>query len=86
MLGHDGPEWAVTMLRNTHSARARPGLGVSMPVTWEDLPKLKSGAHWTIATAREHLSFATADPWVGYWKMRQSLAGSMKTLDYSSAR
>ena len=26
------------------SARARPGLGVSMPITWDDLAKLKSGA------------------------------------------
>lgn len=78
----------VDYLRNGHgattaaafSARARPGLGVSMPVPWEDLPKLKSGAHWTITTAREHLSFQTDDPWAGYWKKGQSLAGAMKKL------
>ena len=41
----------VDYLRNGHgattaaafSARARPGLGVSMPVSWEQLPALKSG-------------------------------------------
>jgi bifunctional non-homologous end joining protein LigD len=80
----------VDYLRNGHgattasafSARARPGLGVSMPIAWEDLAKLKSGSHWTIVTAREHLSFQTADPWAGYWKKRQSLSGAMKLLGY----
>ncbi|SCK08890.1 bifunctional non-homologous end joining protein LigD [Variovorax sp. HW608] len=64
------------------SARARPGLGVSMPVTWEDLAELKSGAHWTIATAREHLSFQTINPWAAYWKRKQTLSGAMKKLGY----
>jgi len=34
------------------SARARPGMGVSMPLAWEQLMTLKSGAEWTVATAR----------------------------------
>ena len=80
----------VDYLRNGHgattasafSARARPGLGVSMPIAWEELAKLKSGSHWSIATAREHLSFQTVDPWAGYWKKRQSLSGAMKLLGY----
>ena len=80
----------VDYLRNGHgattaaafSARARPGLGVSMPVGWDDLAKLKSGAHWTIATAREHLSFQSADPWLHYWKSRQTLAKAMRSLGF----
>jgi bifunctional non-homologous end joining protein LigD len=84
----------IDYLRNGHgattaaafSARARPGLGVSMPVAWEDLPQLKGGAHWTIATAREHLSFQKEDPWAGYWKKRQTLAAPMKTLGFKSPR
>jgi bifunctional non-homologous end joining protein LigD len=80
----------VDYLRNSHgattvaaySARARPGLGVSMPVPWDMLESLKSGAHWTIATAREHLSFHAADPWAAYWKSRQSLTRAMKLLGY----
>ncbi|MDM0028876.1 DNA ligase D [Variovorax saccharolyticus] len=83
----------VDFLRNGHgattaaafSARARPGLGVSMPVAWDDLSTLQSGAQWTIATAREHLSFQTTDPWSGYWKKRQTLAGAMKVLGYPRA-
>ncbi len=84
----------VDFLRNGHgattaaafSARARLGLGVSMPVSWDDLAKLKSGAQWTIATAREHLSFQTSDPWSGYWAARQPLAAAMKTLGYAPGK
>ncbi len=55
------------------SARARPGLGVSMPVAWEQLAELKSGAQWTVRTAREYLSLQRADPWADYWKARQRI-------------
>jgi len=69
------------------SARSRPGLGVSMPVAWEQLMALKSGAQWTIATAREYLSFEQKDPWADYWTTRQTLGEGMKTLGYKpSAR
>ena len=80
----------VDYLRNGHaattaaafSARARPGLGVSMPVAWEQLSRLKSGAQWTIATAREHLSFEKDDPWADYWNCRQTLTAAMKKLGF----
>lgn len=81
----------VDYLRNGHSAttaaafsaRARPGLGVSVPVSWDELATLKSGAQWTIATAREHLSFQTSDPWEGYWKAKQTLTKPMKVLGFT---
>jgi bifunctional non-homologous end joining protein LigD len=71
----------IDYLRNGHgqttvaafSVRARPGLGVSMPVAWEQLGELKSGAHWTVRTARDHLSFQRADPWADYWTSHQAL-------------
>lgn len=80
----------VDYLRNGHgattaaafSARARPGLGVSMPVPWAMLDRLKGGAHWNIATAREHLSFQTEDPWAHYWTCRQTLTRPMKLLGF----
>jgi bifunctional non-homologous end joining protein LigD len=62
------------------SARARPGMGVSMPVSWEQLSDLKSGAQWTVQTAREYLSFQTRDPWEAYWSARQSLESAIKRL------
>lgn len=80
----------VDYLRNGHgattaaafSARARPGLGVSMPVAWDELPTLRGGNHWTIVTAREHLSFQRVDPWAGYWTKRQTLTSAMKVLGF----
>ena len=82
----------VDYIRNSHgattaaaySARARPGLGVSMPVSWDQLSGLKSGSQWTIANAREHLSFQKSDPWADYWGTRQSLGKAMKRLGYNS--
>nr|WP_256354731.1 DNA ligase D [Variovorax sp. dw_308] len=81
----------VDYLRNGHgattaaafSARARPGLGVSMPVAWDELQKLKSGAHWSIVTAREHLSFQKTDPWADYWKAKQLLTKPMRVLGFT---
>lgn len=80
----------IDYLRNGHgqttatafSARARPGMGVSMPIAWEQLSSLKSGSQWTIATAREYLSFQREDPWEAYWKSRQTLTAAMKVLGY----
>jgi len=82
----------VDYLRNKHgattaaafSARARPGLGVSMPVAWEQLATLKSGAQWTISTAREHLSFQKTAPWAGYWTSGQTLTAAMKILGFKA--
>lgn len=78
----------IDYLRNGHgqttacafSARSRPGLGVSMPVSWEQLSDLKGGAQWTITDAREHLSFQKEDPWRNYWKTRQTLARALQLL------
>ncbi|WP_374672926.1 DNA ligase D [Ideonella sp.] len=62
------------------SARARPGMGVSMPVAWEQLGELRSGAHWTVHTARDHLSFRREDPWQGQAEARQSLTPALRAL------
>lgn len=64
------------------SARARPGLGVSMPVAWDDLATLTSGAHFTIANARDHLSLQTSDPWEAYSLCNQSLANAMASFGF----
>jgi bifunctional non-homologous end joining protein LigD len=68
------------------SARARPGLGVSMPVAWKDLASIKSGAQWTLRNAREHLSQVKRDPWARYWQQSQSLTDAMKILSFKPRR
>ncbi|MEO8924722.1 MAG: hypothetical protein ABI330_18175, partial [Caldimonas sp.] len=60
------------------------GLGVSMPVAWEQLMALKGGAQWSIRTAREYLSFEQADPWSGYGSSKQTLAAAMKKLAFQA--
>jgi bifunctional non-homologous end joining protein LigD len=63
------------------SGRARPGMGVSMPVSWADLPRIGSGAHWHVRNALEHLQGRKRDPWARYWSTRQSLAAAMGAVD-----
>jgi bifunctional non-homologous end joining protein LigD len=78
----------IDYLRNGHgattaaafSARSRPGLGVSMPIAWDDLGALKGSDQWTVRTAREHLSFQRTDPWTGYWVCKQTIAAGVKAL------
>ncbi len=55
-----------------------------MPVAWEQLKELKSGSQWTIATAREYVSFQRDDPWADYWKTKQSVTGAIKALQAAS--
>ncbi len=63
------------------SARARPGLGVSVPVGWEELEGLKSSAQWTVKNIHERLDSANL-PWKDYEKSRQGLAAAMKKLGF----
>ncbi len=66
------------------SARARAGLGVSVPCSWDELASLTGGAHWTIANVPERLE-EHVDPWSGYADARQTLTAAMKTLAFEPA-
>jgi bifunctional non-homologous end joining protein LigD len=63
------------------SARARPGLGISVPVRWDELPGLKSGAHWTVRTVHTRLDEGNA-PWDDYEKSRATLGAAMNKLGF----
>jgi bifunctional non-homologous end joining protein LigD len=63
------------------SARARPGLGISVPVAWEELDKLEGGDHWTVATVHTRLDVGNT-PWDGYAKAAKGLAPAMKMLGF----
>ena len=61
------------------SARARPGMGVSMPCSWKELADLTGGAHWTVSNARTRLDL-DQDPWKDYAKTKQTLSALNKKL------
>ena len=62
------------------SARARPGLGVSVTLKWSELEGLGSASQWNILTVHERLAKLREDPWKDYWTTRQGLAAAMKKL------
>jgi bifunctional non-homologous end joining protein LigD len=61
------------------SARSRPGLGVSVPVTWEELKALSGGAHWNVGNIHTRLDVGN-EAWKEYAATRQGLAKAMKVL------
>jgi bifunctional non-homologous end joining protein LigD len=63
------------------SARSRPGLGISVPVRWEELDGLKGGAHWTVRSVHTRLDERN-EPWAGYESSRTALGAAMKTLGF----
>jgi bifunctional non-homologous end joining protein LigD len=67
------------------SLRARPGMGVSVPVAWDELPSLTSGAHWTAQTLGARLATGNT-PWDAYEASRNSLTSAMKRLGFKPAR
>lgn len=64
------------------SARARAGMGISVPVRWDELASLKSGAHWTVATVHHRLD-AGNEPWADYASQRATLRRAMHTLGFT---
>jgi bifunctional non-homologous end joining protein LigD len=62
------------------SARARPGMGVSMTLAWDELRKVGAGDQWNIVTAVKRLDALRKDPWAGYWECRQSLQSGWDRL------
>jgi bifunctional non-homologous end joining protein LigD len=75
--------WGATTVA-AFSARARAGLPVSMPLTWDELPGLRGNAQWTIANADEHLEASVA-AWAHYARTRQGLSTAMKRLGFKPA-
>ncbi len=61
------------------SVRARAGLGISMPCSWDELPLLTGGDHWKIANVGPRLE-GEDDPWQDYDKSRQILRATAKKL------
>ena len=67
------------------SARARPGLGVSVPIEWAELASISSSAHWTIKNIESRLAIGN-QPWQGYTSAAQGLASAIKTFGFKSPK
>jgi len=63
------------------SARARPGMGVSVPVGWEELDALTSAAHWNVRNIDARLGVGNG-PWQAYEEAAVSLTPAMKALGF----
>ncbi|RQV86334.1 DNA ligase D [Burkholderia anthina] len=61
-----------------YSVRARPGMGVSVPLEWDEVPQTTGGAQWTIDTLHARLDALKRDPWEGYAKARQRITAAMR--------
>lgn len=64
------------------TARARPGMGISVPVAWSELDRLKSGSHWSLQTVEQRLRTGNS-PWADYPASAVSITTAMKRLEYS---
>lgn len=75
----------VDYLRNGRGAstiaafapRARPGLGVSVPIDWDELDSVTRGDQWNVANLHERLDALLNDPWREYGKTRQRITAAM---------
>lgn len=65
------------------SLRARPGMGVSVPITWDEVETIGGGDHWTILNIDERLAQGN-QPWDGYEKSATALGPAMKRLAYEN--
>ena len=63
------------------SARARPGMGVSVPLAWEELEALTSGDRWTASNIEDRLDMGNG-PWADYEISRRSVLPAMKILGF----
>jgi bifunctional non-homologous end joining protein LigD len=68
----------------SYSLRAREGAPVAVPLRWEELAKIESGAAFDIRTTVARLKRLRRDPWEEMAAMRQSLARAMRAVSGKS--
>lgn len=60
-----------------YSARARPGLAVSVPIIRDELEQIAGADQWNILNLHERLDAQQDDPWADYSSVRQSLSAQL---------
>lgn len=63
------------------SARARAGMGISVPLSWKELERTTSGAQWNVQNIDERLRIGNS-VWDGYATSARPLAAAMQALGY----
>ncbi|MGK2915307.1 MAG: DNA ligase D [Porticoccaceae bacterium] len=61
------------------SVRARPGLGVSVPIDWDEVTKIQSSAQWNVGNIHQRLDVGNR-PWRRYAQSSRGLAPALKRL------
>lgn len=64
------------------SARTRSGLGISVPLAWDELDGLKAGDQWNVGNVHGRLDVGNA-PWDGYARSAKGLDAAMKKLAFT---
>ncbi|MCQ9616108.1 DNA ligase D [Paenalcaligenes niemegkensis] len=75
--------WGATTV-SAWSLRARPGMGVSVPIEWDEVEQITSATQWHIGNIHERLDVGNA-PWAEYASSAATLTQAMRTLKYSRA-
>ena len=65
------------------SARTRSGLGISVPLGWDELDKLKAGDQWTVSNVHSRLDVGNA-PWAGYARSARGIDAAMQKLGFTA--
>ncbi len=63
-----------------YATRARPGAPVSTPLAWEELGPDVRGDHFRLANLMNRLAHLDADPWSGFFKVKQRLPAGKKRI------
>jgi bifunctional non-homologous end joining protein LigD len=56
-----------------YSPRWRPGVGVSTPVSWDEIDEDIRGTHFNLHNVPDRVARLRKDPWADYWKCNQAL-------------
>jgi bifunctional non-homologous end joining protein LigD len=69
-----------------YSPRVREGAPVATPIRWDELSASLDPKRFTIETVPQRLAKLKADPWAGYFDVRQSLPGAAPASRAATAR
>ncbi|RZL67094.1 MAG: ATP-dependent DNA ligase, partial [Variovorax sp.] len=61
--------------------RSRPGLGVSVPIAWDEVSRIDSGAHWKLSNIHGRLDQGNA-PWEKFAAAASSPRQAMEALGF----